>query len=928
MSGTSIQDKVMTYSFCDRFMDRFTDDLQRIYLDAGRPLERLVIVFGGRRPGLFLKRELARRLGKGFVPPRLMTIDEFMSLASGCGENSLRKTPLDDCYTIYRLAGELCPEVLKGRSDFTRFLPWAREILRFIDQLDLECVADERLLNVEKSAAIGYDVPADINRLLTQIAGLRRRYHETMAAAGMFSRGYRYILAAERISRQEFPDFDEIWFANFFYLNRAEEAVISHLIRRDSARLFLQGDQRRWPVFQRISRLLDVKIHERREVPEPEFDLHVHAAFDRHSQAGMAAEILRKLPDPEQTVVVLPDPDMIIPLLSELSGREHPFNISMGYPLSRGPLSVLLQLVFSALTSRDERGYYARDYLKLIAHPIVKNLTLDGEPQRTRILLHKIEEALTGRFNSGISGKTFFGLDELESCREIFDQAARITEGVKSEDFQSLLVSLHDLILRRWEAVRTMSDFSSCLQSFTGYVVENSRLRRYPLNEQIAVRMYDLAEEIKQAAFAGEPFEFQDLVQILQSQLDQEMIAFRGSPLRGLQILGLFETRSLSFDQVIVLDANEGVLPRIHVQEALIPRDVMVSLGLDRLEEEEQIQRYGFMRLISAAKDVHLIYQHNREFEPSRFVEELIWHAQQRQQNMDAVSVTRPRFRVVADQLERSAEKTPEMIAFLRQMRYSASSVNLYLRNPYRFYQQYVLGLREWDDVLDEPENRQIGTYIHQVLEEAFRPLVGSCPQIDAPFRQDVQNIADRLFEEQFGRSRRADMFLLKSVVDERLARFLEREADVVQRPVEEILFVEETFNDTISLTAGDISFVFKVDRVDRLRDGRILLLDYKTGSVSPGPKGPACVSAARSREEIAEEVCSFQLPLYYHYLRKTFPADRVQAGFYNIRTLEIRTFPGPDWRNADTDEVFLQALDRVIAEILDPNIPFQDTGD
>ena len=74
----------------------------------------------------------------------------------------------------------------------------------------------------------------------------------------------------------------------------------------------------------------------------------------------------------------------------------------------------------------------------------------------------------------------------------------------------------------------------------------------------------------------------------------------------------------LNFDNVIVLNANEGVLPRLNVYEPLIPREVMISLDLDRLENEEEIQRYQFMRLISAAKQVHLVYEENAKNEKSR----------------------------------------------------------------------------------------------------------------------------------------------------------------------------------------------------------------------------------------------------------------------------------------------------------------------
>ena len=50
-----------------------------IMYEHGRDLSRLCLVFGGRRPELFIKKDLARRIGKAFLPPRFFTIDEWMS---------------------------------------------------------------------------------------------------------------------------------------------------------------------------------------------------------------------------------------------------------------------------------------------------------------------------------------------------------------------------------------------------------------------------------------------------------------------------------------------------------------------------------------------------------------------------------------------------------------------------------------------------------------------------------------------------------------------------------------------------------------------------------------------------------------------------------------------------------------------------------
>ena len=53
------------------------------------------------------------------------------------------------------------------------------------------------------------------------------------------------------------------------------------------------------------------------------------------------------------------------------------------------------------------------------------------------------------------------------------------------------------------------------------------------------------------------------------------LISFSGSPLKGFQILGLLESRSLSFDNVIIMDVNETLLPKLKINEPLIPREII-----------------------------------------------------------------------------------------------------------------------------------------------------------------------------------------------------------------------------------------------------------------------------------------------------------------------------------------------------------------
>ncbi len=920
---------VVTYSFCDPFLDRIADHIEREYIRQGKDLRRLAIVFGGRRPALFLKRELAKRIGRQYFPPHFFSIDELMSRLVLQKEPFVLSQDMDLAYRIYDLVCRHAPLLLKGRETFAQFLPWAQELLAFIEQLDLELVSSEKLVGVEENAALGYDVPEDVNRLLRHIVVLREKFHEQMLADQIYSRGFQYYRAAQLSGSLELKDFEEIIFANFFYLNRSEEQVILDFYKRRQACLIFQGDERRWPVFERISRKLGCPIREGEQLQRPDFELKLHSAADYHSQVSAVRQILGGIQDLDRTVVVLPDAQQIIPLVSEISSVASEFNISMGYPLKRSSVVSLLEKIFMAQESSGAHGYYAPDFLNVVRHPLVKSLTVGGSSQISHILIHTVEEILAGRIETSLSGCLFLHLEDLETCDVLFDQvregAEAAGEKISREGVCDLLSRMHNICFKEWEGLQDCVSLAEALSHWLDCFVEGSVLSQYPLNTRIAAKMYDFVDDLRGLSFAKETFPRRDLFKIFMHSVEREIVAFSGSPLKGLQILGLFETRSLNFDHVIVLDTNEGSLPRLNVYEALIPRDVMIGLGLDRIEQEEEIQRYGFMRLISSAKSVHLIFQENSERERSRFVEELVWEKQKTVGQIQAVSVSRPRFCVKPKRFERMISKTPPMIDFLKHYCFSASSINLYLRNPMEFFFAYVLGLREQEDLLNEPENREVGIFIHELFEEAFRPFIGRFPVRDTKFRNDVQKIFITRYNNSFGKSLRPDAFLLKAVIEERINRFLDFEA---ARSVKQVLHIESQFDGEIALSCGTVKFVYKVDRVDLMDDGTVMILDYKTGSVDVFPKGPEDIQRLElSRKSIYEQVRSFQLPLYIHYLKKRFPGRPLNAGLYNVRNPEIKTF-FKESRDADLEEhlaPYMKALDYVMAEIFNLNIPFAD---
>ena len=922
-------DKITTYNMSEDFIDRLSGFIQKNYLSKGADLDRIAFVFEGRRPSLFLKKRLAGNIKKGFLPPRFFSIDEFIEYTLRKKMPFSRIPAMESCYAVYKIAEDIAPAILKGRESFSQFLPWAREIAKFIDSIDVEDIPSESLRGVEANASIGYEIPENINTSLKNIVAIREAYHRRLSEKNFFSRGYAYLLASRAVSGISFDEFDKIFFCGFFYMQKTERKITKHLMDTDKAHFFFQGSEDEWPVLKGAAREFSKPIRPAEKDPcAGKGEVRLYSAFDDHSEVCTVREILKRADKAASTVIVLPDSGNMIPLVSEIASLCSDFNVSLGYPLRRSSLYSLFVSVVQAQKTRKGKEYYAKDYIACLSHPLVKNLKILQNYSATRVLVHKTEEAILGKEDTSLGGRLFFKLKDIEDEPALFESVSKTLAGMdldtRPSELKEVLKGLHAVLFRPWEDLTDFRGFAASLGTILDVLVDKSLMSEYGLNLKIAERMYAVRDELINAPFSRETFSAGDIFKIFRNMVENEVAPFVGSPLRGLQILGPFETRSLSFENVIVMDANESVLPRLRVKEPLIPHDVSLSLGLKIIENEEEIQRHQFKRLIASAKNVHLVFQENPEKEKSRFVEEIIWQFQKEKRSLEAVSIPQARFSVNVLQSKMKIKKTDEIIDLLKDLRYSASSVDTYVNCPLQFYYKYVLGLEEKEEFPGDPEGKEIGTFVHELLKDEFRQFIGKKPHIDGRFRERFFREFHRRFRETFGKRMRSDSFLLEDVMKFRLERFLQTELDFKKRPVKEILSLEEPRTAEIELSGDRFGFKYIVDRIDRLSDGSALIIDYKTGADTLKPQSAQKLGKmGLNRESVRDRIKSFQLPLYYYFEDKRSKGKYINAALYNLRNLKL-TYLDEDGADAQNIvSICIKALDFILHEIIDPTEPF-----
>lgn len=897
--------------------------LEEEYAGHTYDMSSATVVFAGKRPALFLKRELAKRIGRSFIPPRCISVDNLVKEVNVSDKDLIND--LDSAYEIFLIAKDYAPAILKGSKSFAAFLPWAREILAFIDQLDLEMISNEDLDKIEATAAIGYEVPVKINELLSHIVVIRNKFHEYLEENSSCSRALSYLQAAKHAAEYAKQSSGKFYFCNFYYLSHCEAALLRSIADNSSSEYIFHGSPQDWPRLQdyekEFKQKLDCEKIDHRAI------INYHACFDRHAQVVRVRDIIKNVENIDNTLLLLPDTESLVPTLSELSCHLDDFNVSMGYPLWRSSLYSLIMLLFELRLSKKNKKIYTKDYLRVITHPLIKNLSyLEGEDNSasiTRILIHKLEEFLLGTEQSEIAGSAFINFDEIESLDILFEKSLAVVPTVTKEDLKHIINSIHRDILCPWENLNSFSDFVEIIRKLLNALLDRAHIDRYPINRKMLETLFDLCDDWDGLGFAEISFDVEQIYLIVKEMLKSQKVSFIGSPLKGLQVLGLFESRSLNFENVIIMDLNEGVLPKIEVNQPLIPTEVMVQLGLSRVSLEEEIQRYNFKRLISSAKHVDLLFTDNDKKSRSRYVEMLLWEEEKNQNKLNVSAFSKTAFVVDVTARQELVYKTPEMIEYMKNvMTHSASSIKTYLDCPMCFYYRYILNLYEKEDLLDEPDARHIGTFVHELLEEAYKPFQGDKIVIDDKFIDGFFKLFDSRFAKYIQKNMKSEGFLLKRIMEYRLRCFVEYEQN---RQISTLVDLEKTLYDTLDFSAATLKFVAKIDRVE-LVDDTLLILDYKTGNAEiKSKKRQGHVINTSDRDSIKKSVGSFQLPIYLFLANKFYENPIKNAGLYDIKSSKINTLF--DSIVPEQTELILNqyhsALDVIITEMLDPDVPF-----
>jgi hypothetical protein len=598
-------------------------------------------------------------------------------------------------------------------------------------------------------------------------------------------------------------------------------------------------------------------------------------------------------------------------------------NITMGFPMTQTAVASFIQVLIDMQTKAyraSDRSFRYRYVLPALQHPYTSILFPEaGEVEKELLENHIFYPTITHLRNATLFTYAPDAFHLSLYLLEILQQVGRYYEQEITNTYNGLY---QESIFR---AYQTINRLSGLLSPSTG----NLRIDKPTFSR------------------------------LLRKLLSTIKIPFHGEPVKGLQIMGVLETRALDFKNLLMLNVNEGSMPGNSGENTFIPQFLRTHFEMATVDKQDAVYAYYFYRLIQRAERITLVYNTDKtqtgKAEISRFLLQLLIDP--------AIGTQIQRFTIQTGIRPWQAqplqiEKTPDLLQTLRRQydldanpnarRLSPTALNTFINCPYRFYLEYVRGLRRQQELVDELDHSLFGSIFHQAAEALYRTLAAPYAARNLPctiLESDLEHYLKhplkirefilQAFREQYFKGRPVDQSdfngeqLLNLQVIQKMLDGLIR-FDKKRTPFT-LLGLEYNVCSPISGARHNIRLNIGgvIDRLEE-KDGARYIFDYKTGG-----RAKDCRSVDELFQPRADRPAHiFQTFLYASALLRQTPASGpivpalvyIQQIFKDDYSPLIRCNRQivEDFRPLDTD--FRRLLTQTVDELFDPALPFRQT--
>jgi hypothetical protein len=601
---------------------------------------------------------------------------------------------------------------------------------------------------------------------------------------------------------------------------------------------------------------------------------------DTHGEAGQAAKIIidkyrlfENKTSSNNLAVILPDPKTLYPLLNMLGSEDMSLNISMGLGLKSTETGVFFEALFGLL--------------------------IDIERKQSIGIPHSSDSKVFLRFlNTGLI--SLFYDDIIGEANSIKNEIIKSGKSVYQIDING---KIYSRVLKPFLECKNIKSLEAAFTSlFSNLDPDKLKLESAALTLQVLKHFYfEVVNSLKLIAEerAGDLNFFYKL---LGEVMNDIIIPYEGHPLQGVQIMGVLEARLLTFDNIIIADVNEGILPAGDKIDPLLPESLKVELGLTSFKEKEMLMKYNFFRLVYSAKETFVLFKSgtsgNDKFVRSRFVEQLIFIKEKEEKKplqIENKTFSVPEFQKNENFISRS-ELCDEHFKNVKY--FSPSALNTYMRCPYSYYLKYIKNVPESVSFDRDFEADTLGSLVHKYFEVHFGKILGKSADknlleiVKDGILNDVESLPKFNYEDSENKIRnfveslsRFQLEGLKIILVKRVTDYFEKIKN--QDEGFKVIGTEKDIFDYSLKLKG------RMDRIDELPGGAIRVVDFKTGlgKNMPFPRKLEKlidefaeireIYDDKSLEKVRDSLNSVQMPCYILLAKKVYKKEVVSEIHY-----------------------------------------------
>lgn len=909
-------------------MQSFISDTLNDILKTTKSFENVVFILPSQRAKVFVKQEFKDKIAVGFLP-EMLNIEQFIQKISGVQKADSIQL-LFHFYSIYK-------SVEKKPDSFDVFASWALTVLQDFNEIDQHLVNTNDIFiylrdieRLRKWSVKGTfketELIKDHYSFLEKLNKYYDAFYQFLLDKNIGYQGLMYKESCSKIDAFLNKNIEtKFFFIGFNALNKAEEFLFQKVLENGNSEIYWDIDEVFFNSNHQAGKFIrkykkEWKYYEKNTLKSlgntfsSSKKIQVIGAAKNTTQIKYIGEILEKTNDFKNTALVLADETLMPITLNSLPKNVDAINITMGYPLKDVPITSLLFSIFQLFISQEKlqknvvNEFYYKDVVRFFKHQSIYGLidTIDD-------------------FTAQIAKEN-----------QTFINENYIEDFIKENKLE-----VKNVILNLFQPFINVANFIDRILGIINLLKEEVNA----LEKEYLFRFYTAFTQLKTLQDEFEYFtDLKIIAQFFRQLISSESLSFQGEPLKGLQLMGMLETRVLDFENIILASANEGVLPASSQQNSFIPFDVKIEFGLPTYREKDAIFSYHFFRLLQRAKNVYILYNTEHDVfgsgEKSRFVTQL------EMMRTDIVQkIVSPKVVAQNTELKKIAKNDLvfDRLKEIAKSGFSPSSLTNYLYNPVAFYKQKILRIQEFDDVEETVAYNTLGTVVHETLDELYKPFIGKFLKVDDIVQMEslAKDLVVKHFKIQFkngdlstGKNR-----LIFEVANRFVTNFLSKEKELLKDENNQLKIIATEENLAAEIEIDGIDFPIKlhgnVDRVDEL-NGEIRIIDYKSGMVQSAELKVLDFEQLREKEQHK----AIQVLLYSYLFTKNKKFDfskNLKAGIFSFKNLNSGFLAinfSSNYRNPETNitqeklDEFIEILKGFIKEIYNPEIDFIEPAD